>query len=136
MPFVYGMLPVDKPLGVTYRLTCQEWLSQGMALSLIFPIICTHRCTVASVSFHLLNSMSGHRLVRINFLLLYQIVVKIYLRQLFYCLTVFEKNSSTLLLNASLCSIKVAWPELGTIHNTAPGMFCAIAVVCCTGIRS
>ena len=48
----------------------------------------------------------------------------------FYLVKSPEKKPSVLLLNSSLCSINVAWPEFGTIHKTACGTFSAISFVC------
>ena len=47
----YGIGEVVSPRAVTYSVTCQEWLIQGVWASRILPTICVHRCSVVQVSF-------------------------------------------------------------------------------------
>src|SRR5579863_10394319 len=53
------MLPVVRPLALTYKVTCHEWFNQGVCFSRILPTICVHRCNVAIVSFQFSNSNTG-----------------------------------------------------------------------------
>src|SRR5258705_177369 len=43
-----GIGDVVSPRGVTYRVTCQEWFTQGLFASRTLPTICVHRCSVAA----------------------------------------------------------------------------------------
>ena len=52
---------VPSPRAVTYRVTCQEWLSHGVSASRTLPTICVHSCSVSQVSFHAANGSSGQR---------------------------------------------------------------------------
>src|SRR6266481_9705185 len=56
----YGMGLVVRPLAVTYSVTCQEWLIQGLCVSRILPTICVHMCRVAQVSLHASRARLGH----------------------------------------------------------------------------
>src|SRR5882672_12076659 len=51
---------VVSPFEVTYRVTCQLWLSQGVCCKRILPTTWVHRCKVARVSCHAANGSSGH----------------------------------------------------------------------------
>jgi hypothetical protein len=55
-----GTGEVVKPRGVTYRVTCQEWFSQGDLVSRILPTIWVQSCSVAQVSRHAAVGNSGH----------------------------------------------------------------------------
>jgi len=39
--------PVVSPREVTYRVTFQQWLTDGVETRRIFPTICSQRCSVA-----------------------------------------------------------------------------------------
>src|SRR5687767_14349872 len=54
------MAEVVSPLAVTYSVTCQEWLTQWLCASRIFPTTCVHMCRVAQVSLHAASGNSGH----------------------------------------------------------------------------
>src|SRR5258706_15415140 len=54
-----GTGEVDSPRGVTYRVTCHEWLIQGVCASRTFPTICVQRCRVAAVSCHASSGSAG-----------------------------------------------------------------------------
>src|SRR5262249_29708867 len=54
-----GMDEVESPRGVTYRVTCHEWLIQGVCASRTFPTICVQRCRVAAVSCHASRGSAG-----------------------------------------------------------------------------
>src|SRR6266436_1960596 len=56
----YGMGLVVRPLAVTYSVTCQEWLIQGLCVRRILPTICVHMCKVAQVSLHASRGRLGH----------------------------------------------------------------------------
>jgi hypothetical protein len=56
----YGMPDVVRPRGVTYKVTCHEWLAQGVLASRTLPTICVHRCSVVQVSFHSPYGKAGH----------------------------------------------------------------------------
>ena len=56
-----GIGPVVSPRGLTYSVTCQEWLIHGVWAMRILPTICVHMCSVASVSFHGSYGRSGQR---------------------------------------------------------------------------
>ena len=47
----YGIGDVVRPRGVTYRVTCHEWLVHGVFARRILPTICVHSCSVVQVSF-------------------------------------------------------------------------------------
>src|ERR1700704_3704549 len=55
-----GTAEVVSPLEVTYRATCQLWLSQGVCCKRILPTTWVHRCKVARVSCNASNFSSGH----------------------------------------------------------------------------
>ena len=42
-----GIAEVVSPVGETYNVTCQEWLTHGLMMSRTLPTICSHRCSVA-----------------------------------------------------------------------------------------
>src|SRR6266850_3398658 len=54
-----GTGEVERPRGVTYRVTCHEWLIQGVCASRTFPTICVQRCSVAAVSCHASSGSAG-----------------------------------------------------------------------------
>src|SRR5882672_2011559 len=59
-----GTGEVERPRGVTYRVTCHEWLIQGVCASRTFPTICVQRCSVAAVSCHASSGSAGQTSVR------------------------------------------------------------------------
>src|SRR6266849_688931 len=54
------MADVVSPRGVTYNVTCHQWLRKGLSAILTLPTICVHRCRVSQVSLHASNGSDGH----------------------------------------------------------------------------
>src|SRR6266704_5865863 len=54
------MAEVVSPRGVTYRVTCHQWLRKGESSMRTLPTICVHRCSVSRVSFHASYGRDGH----------------------------------------------------------------------------
>src|SRR6266699_6744825 len=50
---------VVSPRGVTYKVTCHQWFTNGLSSILTLPTICVHRCRVRQVSFHASNGSAG-----------------------------------------------------------------------------
>src|SRR5437879_2234674 len=46
------MAEVVSPRGVTYRVTCHQWLRKGESTMRTLPTICVHMCSVWQVSRH------------------------------------------------------------------------------------
>src|SRR5437763_9159444 len=55
------MEEVVSPRGVTYNVTCHQWLRKGLSSILTLPTICVHRCRVWQVSLHASKGSAGHR---------------------------------------------------------------------------
>src|SRR5258706_4049827 len=54
------MAEVVSPRGVTYRVTCHQWLRKGESSMRTLPTICVHICSVSRVSFHASYGNDGH----------------------------------------------------------------------------
>src|SRR5438067_11771124 len=55
------MEEVVSPRGVTYHVTCHQWLRKGLSSILTLPTICVHRCRVWQVSLHASTGSAGQR---------------------------------------------------------------------------
>src|SRR5256885_13420668 len=55
------MEEVVSPRGVTYNVTCHQWLRKGLSSILTLPTICVHRCRVWQVSLHASKGSAGQR---------------------------------------------------------------------------
>src|SRR5712691_11456888 len=53
------MEEVVSPRGVTYNVTCHQWLRKGESSILTLPTICVHRCRVWQVSRHASKGSAG-----------------------------------------------------------------------------
>src|ERR1700754_59261 len=51
-PASYGIADVVKPRGLTYRVTCHQWLISGACVSRILPTIWVHMCSVSREAVH------------------------------------------------------------------------------------
>jgi hypothetical protein len=57
------MAPVVNPRGLTYKVTCHQWLINGMFAKRILPTICVHMCRVSRVGVQSSTRSDGHPLV-------------------------------------------------------------------------
>src|SRR6266568_1041225 len=53
------MEDVVSPRGVTYKVTCHQWFTNGLNSILTLPTICVHIWSVSQVSFHASNGSAG-----------------------------------------------------------------------------
>jgi hypothetical protein len=60
----YGIVEVVRPRGLTYRVTCRQWLITGAWAMRIFPTIWVHMCGVSLVSAQSAHRSRGHALLR------------------------------------------------------------------------
>src|SRR5947208_1594958 len=58
------MADVVSPRGVTYKVTCHQWLRKGLSSILTLPTICVHRCRVWQVSLHASKGSAGQSSAR------------------------------------------------------------------------
>src|SRR2546421_3878461 len=54
---------VVSPRGVTYKVTCHQWFTNGLSSILTLPTTCVHICSVSQVSRHASKGRAGHRSV-------------------------------------------------------------------------
>src|SRR2546421_10393073 len=55
---------VVSPRGVTYRVTCHQWLRKGESSMRTLPTICVHMCSVWQVSRHASYCSTGQPSIR------------------------------------------------------------------------
>src|SRR6266581_6561260 len=53
------MEEVVSPRGVTYKVTCHQWFTNGLSSILTLPTICVHIWSVSQVSLHASNGRAG-----------------------------------------------------------------------------
>src|SRR6266566_8617776 len=54
------MEDVVSPRGVTYKVTCHQWFTNGLSSILTLPTICVHIWSVSQVSLHASYGRAGH----------------------------------------------------------------------------
>lgn len=59
----YGIAEVVKPRGVTYEVTCHQWLTNGECARRTLPTICAHMCNVCLVGAQSSTRRLGHAML-------------------------------------------------------------------------